>query len=150
MQITYVQQKHPNGCLVAAVAMILGRTYEDLHDEVRPQIGVWKGGKCVAGEFDFAKEGWNMSDAYQVLCEAGFAIHSRYKFTWLGAAEREEWPPKPWAPVHLCEVITSMPHAVVMLSDGAVLDPNRPPGTFPGNLDYYSRVISVTGCWKVR
>lgn len=59
---------------------------------------------------------------------------------------RKPWPPSPWAPAHLCQVQTSMSHAVVMMADGMVFDPlDRAPRT----LADYSRVMNVRGIWDV-
>jgi len=164
-KVNYVKQEHLNGCVVASLAMVLGKSYTEVHDEIAPLVW-WYDYELAKNEFkdneerteacwkkgiDFSERGITLDDAYRWLGERGWASQLRYKvypFDW--KARREDWPPKPWAPIHLCSVqATRGSHAIVMLRDGSLLDPWRPPGTWCGTFDEYSKVEQVCGLWKV-
>lgn len=109
----HVQQKHSQGCLVAALAIVLGLEYDEALSILEPS----------GNEPDW-RHGFTFVDFDNALVERGWAVAR--KFRWLrGNIERQPWPPAPWANVHLalvrCTENTS--HAVILLRDGTVMDP---------------------------
>lgn len=107
----WIKQEHARGCGVAAVAMILNKTYHEVHKDFL-YVDDETGGRVR--EFD----------AY--LAQHGYAIARRYQWKHDGT-KVDQWPPVPFAKVHFCEVVVSKDspcaHLVVMLEDGKVLDP---------------------------
>ena len=162
MTLTWVRQEHVNGCVIASLAMVLGRTYQSVHDELAPQIWHWDNDAVKGIEDhderqrlgwkkgnDFSKNGVCLGQVYRWLEERGFATQLRWAWRW-GHERVREWPPKPFAPVHICDVMTvAGSHAVVMTAEGKILDPNRAPGTWPESFSYYGSVSQVCGIWKV-
>jgi hypothetical protein len=118
--IRLVRQEEPRGCVIACLAMIAGCRYED----VRRDIDV----DTCGVSYEHAN-GW--------LAERGFAVRT---------AQRAML----FADVHLATFQTTMPHAVVVLRDGTVLDPALDePGRF-GEGDYAAeRVTRVDGFYRV-
>jgi hypothetical protein len=131
-EIKRVEQGHLNGCTAAAVAMVLGKTY----DEVQ---------RC--SRVDFRKDGCCIEIWFDYLFQEGFVYHRMYRCVQLqGGIPREVWPPPPFAPVHICLVSTALGgHAVVMLENGDVLDPAKE-GRF--KLSDYAVTYVVYGFWR--
>ncbi len=127
MNITWVRQEHPTGCMVAATAMIAGVSYTT----VAEWITRFHGDNCIT-----------QHDADEYLCEHGFAVARKYRT--VNGVERNVWPPEPFGTVHLCLVTchgaNGRGHAVVMLHDGTVLDPLSPE---PRRLSDYAGVSNV-------
>lgn len=146
--IQWVRQEHTNGCVIASLAMISGKTYREVHDDLAPQLGNFvdvEGKSEWRRGVDFNKDGMAiMFDGWGWLADNGFAIQQRYKFHY--NIERPQWPLDPWADVHLCSVVTTQSHAVVLLRDGRVLDPLTPE---PKKLSDYSKVESMMAVYKV-
>jgi hypothetical protein len=132
--IERVAQDHRYGCTAAAVAMVVGKPY----DEVQ---------RC--SRVDFNKDGCDVEAWFDYLFQEGFVYHRMYRCVRLqGGVEREVWPPEPFAPVHICLVSTALGgHAVVMRENGDVLDPATP-GVFA--LADYPVVYVVYGIWRHR
>lgn len=131
-EVKAVQQQDRFGCVVACLATILGRSYEDVRSEIGdPGRGLTDGT-------------WS-----EFLANQGYAVQHLYRVDQLTQAKRSVWPAAPWAPVHLCLVDAGGPggHLVVMLPDGTVLDPARfgPPVT----LAAYASVMAMTGVFFV-
>ncbi len=84
-----VRSPEPHGCGIAALAMVMGQTYQEIqqwfqdHDR---DIGAAHGGSHVD---------W---DVY--LCEHGFAVARKFE-SWVNR-QREPWPPEPWADTFIC------------------------------------------------
>lgn len=134
--IRWVRQEDPWGCTVAALAMILGEPYADLKAEVQ----------AIAPDRDFVSRGISYLDADQILTARGYATGRMFK-NFLNQ-KRNQWPPAPFAEVHLCEVRCSPEsagHSVVMLRDGTVLDPLTPE---PHRLTDYHEVCNVAAVVK--
>lgn len=110
--IRHVRQEHPGGCLIAVVAMITGRTYR----EALQSIGD-------------PHDGLSFHTWQDALIEHGFAWQTAFRYCQLGAGgPREPWPLPLWAEAHICAVDAGRgdgSHCVVVLRDGAVLDPWR-------------------------
>jgi hypothetical protein len=112
--IERIAQKQKCGCTVAAVAMVTGKSYEEV---------------ARASTRDFDNDGVQLEDWLEYLFENGFTFHRLYRVTHLQGVnkERSVWPPEPFAPIHLCSVVSPIAaHAVVMLANGDVLDPAKP------------------------
>jgi hypothetical protein len=160
----WVRQEHENGCVIASVAMVLGRSYRSVHDELAPQIWWYDYELAKSDEFkdndertracwkrgaDFSKHGIDVGSVFRWLEENGYATQLRWRYRW-GHEVVAEWPPKPFAPIHICAVTaTRGSHAIVMLADGTLLDPWREPGSWCGTWEQYGKVEQVCGIWKV-
>lgn len=133
--VRWVEQEEGKGCAVACVAMLLGLCY-------------WQA-RTLFRDFD-PNEGVLPLDVIRALGEYGWASIEKHPHYSPERRDRPHWPVKPFAPVHLCQVITGGWHAVLMLEDGTVFDPLRDPvvhGTV--RLSDYGRVLSVAGLWRV-
>lgn len=80
------------------------------------------------------------------LAEHGFAALTKYRHYAPRAVDRDVWPVEPFADVHLCTVMAERSHAVLLLRDGTVLDPNSPK---PKRLSDYNRVDMIAGVFPV-
>ncbi|AHG92136.1 hypothetical protein J421_4669 (plasmid) [Gemmatirosa kalamazoonensis] len=137
LPVKFVYQPENSGCVVAAVAMIIGKTYFETK-------------QYFVAHNDFTVEGAHRYQWQEVLDAHGFAWRLRFDYlSRLNGARRESWPCAPWADLHLVEVINtrgSGQHAVVLLRDGRVLDPWW--GVLQG-LHRYPRVVSMTAVYRV-
>ena len=130
-EVIHVLQKESAGCVIASLAMATGQTYQQVRD--------W----FLRGDFD--TYGISYVDAHAYLGEHGYAVIHQWKHLSPRNCDRSVWPPKPFAPVHICFVMGSGTHAVVMLQDGTVFDPNREGKHL---LADYAQVSGVTGVYK--
>ena len=136
--VTYVQQEDANGCGVACLAMVTGQSYRD--------VKAWEG---FVGK-DFRGDGMTYHDLMQYLTDHGYATALRFR--WLpgcsdtGHHTRNPWPTAPYAPAHIVSVRRGQ-HLVVLLHDGAVLDPYHPQ---PSKLADYDEVAWMLGVFDVR
>ena len=137
-EIALIRQEHDYGCGLASLAMATGKSY----DEVRSFfLAEWPGGTQKP-------EDWLESRGiHHGLVEWFLARHG---FVWrvvYSGWEEHPWPPAPFAPVHIAQVIqpSRNTHYVVMLNDGRVLDPLS--GTLGLALDNWERVNNVMGIW---
>jgi hypothetical protein len=142
--IQHVLQKHSNGCGPASLAMIDGKTYEEILAYFPP-------------DHDFDVNGCYHHALYDYLVDHGYALALLRKFKgWFKKSGedrqvlREPWPPEPFAEVHLCQVVVSetspRPHFCIMLGDGSVLDPLT---VDKKSLKDYFDIYSVAGVYKV-
>lgn len=138
MSVALVRQGDAYGCVIASLAMVTGQTYAAVKADLHPYLYL-PHGAGIGGLPPTVAEGY--------LVERGYALAKRYRHHEAAVCDRDVWPPRPFADMHLCEVATSGTHCVVMLADGAVLDPWS--GIVP-SLSHYSRVFSVTAVWRVR
>jgi hypothetical protein len=115
--------------------MILGISYSEACAEIEqsPAYGS-RGG-------DWEGRGTNHLAMDHALQRHGFWRQRTYR-AWSGD---ENWPPTPFAPIHLCQVDmkSGNAHFVVMLDDGTVLDPLRDGP--PHGLGVYPDVLNVAG-----
>jgi hypothetical protein len=138
-EVSYVAQPNGYGCAIACVAMIVGKSYDEVEawlvangcSPTRYQRGLWDG-------------------IYQtILARHGFSYVQRYKFDAVSQQVHVAWPPAPFAPVHIvCTCVSAGWHAVVMLADGSVLDPFKRERTSLAHPDY-TDVSSVTGFYPM-
>lgn len=135
MKIERIQQRGPNDCGIAALAMACDVPY----DAVLPLLEQSSGG------------GINETDLYDWLANNGWAWQLKYVNHRVarGAYEkRNPWPPKPFAPSHIAQVLASQGwHFTVMDGLGNVFDPWTKDRKSLDHPDY--REISwVMGLWR--
>lgn len=131
--IQWVRQQDSQGCVLAVLAMITGKSYAEVKTGFRLR--------------DWNAEGVGlMHDGLAYLAEHGYAAAVKYRHYLPFPQHRDRWPVAPFADVHVCEVITTQPHAVVMLRDGTVLDPNTPERQ---RLSNYKGVNVIAGVVKL-
>lgn len=136
LPIAFVYQPETSGCCVAAVAMIVGKSYF----EVKQLVDINR---------DLSTTGLSSWEVDSLLDHYGFAVRRRYQNVSRLHIDRDQWPVKPWAKLHFVEVINtraSGQHAVVPLADGRVLDPWW--GVLQG-LHRYPRVVSMAAVYRV-
>jgi hypothetical protein len=113
MKIEFVEQKHKYGCAVACLAMITGKTYDEVAD---------------AFEIDFDRKGmpWQLHGEY--LGDQGFGVIEKVVKTYHDVAWTQKEMMKPFADAHLLSVSqfcgSKMNHAVVMTNKGKLICPN--------------------------
>lgn len=134
-----VRQESPNGCGIAALAMVTGKTYGEVLDDL---VTGYPTSERIAAhalhdgmvEWYLACQGYVWRRLY-----AGWAL--------------DRWPPAPFAPLHIVQVVqpSTNTHYVVWLPDETVLDPlsdepttlARWSGQKPG-----PRINNVLGIWR--
>jgi hypothetical protein len=111
--VKLVRQKQAFGCTAAALAMVLGCTYEEAAAKLASDPSI----------FDTQGNGYHVMESQ--LVQHGFAISRKWRVYQPGNQQRDSWPCEPFAALHWCEVIAGPrgAHAVIMLGDGTVLDP---------------------------
>lgn len=113
--LQWVMQEDAEGCAVATIAMLTGRTYK----EVRAQIDgePWHGHNG-----DWSADGVSHITVDRLLIAHGYYLQRVY------SNMVPEWPPPPWSPIHFAQVVqpSGRNHFVVMRADGVVLDPLHP------------------------
>lgn len=134
-KVEYVESDDNVSCVLACLAMVTGKTVAQVRDGMRQY---WYNEAAEQGTNDEAFEAYLSARGYAVQQISHDYVPEDKLIT--------PWPPDPWAPIHVCDVYEHGPHAVVMLYDGVVLDPND---TGMKSLDQYHRVYAVQGIWKV-
>lgn len=116
-EVRWVGQEHRSSCGAACLAMVTGKSYDEVCREIpERQWNNWLEGMS-AETLDALLAGW------------GLAVARRYGTD------------QPFGQVHICAVHTGvLPHWVVMLADGVVLDPGDPQ---PTTLAVYACVLSI-------
>jgi hypothetical protein len=108
---SWVRQEDAEGCGIATLAMICGRSYA----EVKATVDGWS-----ETQNDWEKSGCTHYTLDRYLAFDGWFLQRRYD-AW------DELPKEPFAPIHYASVEqpSKRNHFVVVLADGAVLDPFR-------------------------
>lgn len=96
---------------------------------------------------DLSERGLSQHHMEHYLVEHGWCWSRKTLYEPSTNQEREAWPPEPFGEVHICEVVTSSSHAVVMLADGTVLDPLTDE---PKRLTDYSKVYYVAAVRRLQ
>lgn len=118
----YVPQKDMDGCLVAATAMVAGRSYDEI--------------KAMCAK-PYAKGHMFDLIARDVLADLGFAVMTRYRKIPRLDIYRDEWPCGPFAPAHIVQTrVAAGTHAVAMDEAGNVFDPWKRKRTSLTHPDY--------------
>jgi hypothetical protein len=143
---TLVRQEHDYGCGLASLAMIDGKSYEDVRQWL---ITNWPGGQADGGappENWLEKRGIYSGIADWYLGHHGYVWRKVYS-GWAKDKPSFQWPPAPFAPVHLVQVRqpSGNSHYVVMRADGVVLDPMTDE---PRSLTDWPLVDNVMGAWR--
>lgn len=110
--LQWVGQEEPNGCVCAALAMVAGVSYSAAR---------------AMFPFGATPDGYYPSTTvHMMLRRKGWKVEYRTP----RKPDGGEWPPSPFAPVHMATVLVRQGgacwHSVVMRNDGAVLDPLTP------------------------
>ena len=109
MKDRIVRQEHPSGCGIAVLAMLTGQTYAKTLKDYQAHFG----------QYDPVTEGIRVTNVPAFLWR-----HGLFTRTVASPDKDGEWPPRPFAPMHACEVNNpGGGHYVVMLDDGRILDP---------------------------
>ena len=134
-----VRQEHDYGCGLASLAMIDGTTYDAVREWL---LANWPGGHERPDEW-LTKRGIYQGMADWYLSQHGYVWRTLYS-GW----QMPEWPPSPFAPVHLASVRqpSGDSHYVVMRADGVVLDPLSDE---PRMLADWPKVDNVQGIWRL-
>jgi hypothetical protein len=133
--LKYIYSLRENGCVISCLSMLLGQSFDDTVKDMEPYW--WN---------EAADEGTDDDAWAQYLAAKGYAYQDIcYEYTPLDKLI-EPWPLKPFAPIHMCFVYAYGPHAVILLNDGRVLDPND---ETIKSLSEYHRVYRMVGLWKV-
>lgn len=131
----WIRQEDQNGCVVAAIAMIVGRPYAEIKAELRPK--------------DLSTEAYTTFDAESYLYEHGYSLLKKWKHVCFKEHDRETWPVAPFALLHYVQVVngpTGKAHDVVMLANGDVLDPWA--DAAPKKLTDYYQVNEIIGVFS--
>lgn len=141
--VRLVRQEHDWGCGVAALAMVTGQTYDEVRTWILDHRVYAVMGQEEAPADWLAQHGVTQYVLDWYLGEHGFAWRRLYR-AWVAA---DSWPPKPFAPVHVAQVIqpSGMAHFVVLTADGRVLDPMS---DAPRTLSDWERINFVQGFWS--
>jgi len=114
--IKYVKQEEPFGCVIAVMAMILGKPYQDIKALLPPERG------------HGSRQGMDSHDMISFMWLHGFIGMEFYKCESHTQRMREldEWL-KPVGMFNKVSVINEHgPHAILWMPDGRVFDPNKP------------------------
>jgi hypothetical protein len=134
VKIKYIAQQQDKGCVIACIAMVLGRDY-------------WK----VAKDFhvDLERKGINMRLAQEYLCDHGLSVIEKTAYGYPDVTRSNKRMLIPFAPVHIVFIQQyadlAFNHAYVMTRNGRMLDPGNRERTDP-KVDYC--VVGVLGCYK--
>lgn len=108
----WVKQEEVMGCGVACLAMVLGEDYATAFLRLN--------------RIEFTTRGLTHQALDRALARAGYAVQRK---CW---QDFKEWPPKPFAPVHICRMrtmemvgTTRVHHYVVMDEKGTIYDPDN-------------------------
>ncbi|MEW6626892.1 MAG: hypothetical protein AB1431_08905 [Pseudomonadota bacterium] len=130
--IMHVPQLEQYGCAIACCAMIRGVSYEEAAETFGPP------GRGLTHDV------WG-----EYLARHGFAVQHLYRYDQIANGPRSPWPLSPWAPAHICAVDAGHgigSHLIVLLADGAVLDPAT---DAPRCLSDYGRISFMAGIFRV-
>lgn len=134
-----LQQPDDYGCVIACLSMCLDEPYSRVKSNLHAAI-----------TRNGAPDGIHSEIAAEYMFRAGYAMVRRYKFDGVANRERVDWPPRPFAPIHIAYVdATKGAHAVAMDELGRVFDPWTPERLTLAHPDYRA-IHHVDGFFKVR
>lgn len=111
MRIKRILQEEPKGCVIACLAMVLGRTYASIREE-------WQN--------DFSTDGMDTPSFMNYLGDNGFSIIHKAASHYNHKDFAREELLRPFAPVHIIctkPLFDSQHHAMVMDAKGKIYDP---------------------------
>lgn len=131
-RVEWVRQEDAEGCGLAVLAMLTGRSYA----EVKAKVDATEVGPSEAPR-DWTTSGCTHYTLDRYLAAEGWFFQRRYE-------SYAELPQEPFAPIHYAEVVqpSGRGHFVVVHADGKVLDPMRE-GRF--RLSDWARVNQLVG-----
>ena len=133
----YVSQREAGDIAVAALSMATGHE----PDAIRTTFGDRFKSAQSLNSWHFEEWCFRHGIAWQ-------RIHARHQ---MGGHNqlRAPWPPEPWAPSHLCQVIAAgCFHLVAMDERGVVFDPTDSDRRQLAHADY-TEICFVMGLWQV-
>lgn len=112
--LTLVRQEHAEGCLVACLAMVAGRTYAEVD--------------AMFVRDRYEDSGLNDYQVFDFLAREGFFWRHVHRFTLIGPSkERGVWPLPLTTDLTICRVDAGrggpLSHGVVVTRDGTAFDP---------------------------
>lgn len=132
--IRYQAQKHEKGCALACLAMILGKTQEELDSSFL---------------VDFKRKGITVKIIKEVLADNGLSVIEKEAKSFIERNKHNERMLEPFAHAHLVTVQPQVDapnnHSVVMTRQGRILDPARK--QIKSGKDYYYVVSTVGVFW---
>lgn len=132
-EMKYVAQEESGGCMVATIAMIVGKTYAEIR------------AMCE----DSYQDGIHWIIAADILADLGYATMSRYHHHPRLKSERGIWPCAPFAPAHFIVLeATQGPHAVAADAFMKVFDPFKRERESLAHPDY-GKIHHIEGIFKV-
>lgn len=132
--ITFVPQREETDCVIACLAMVTGKTYDEVLEEFAEY---WE--EC-------SEEGVGDNAFYQYLGQHGYLVQTFKHHYEPSRTQRTPWPPAPFAPVHVLGVdYMGDEHGIVMDKDGLIFDPYNDKIT---GLFEYPIVYEIVGIWK--
>lgn len=136
MDIQHVKQEEPYGCVIACIAMILGKTYQEIKSMLPTDRGYGN------------RNGMTSHDMISFLWLHGYIGLEFYKCESHTQRMRElnEWL-KPVATFNKVSVINEYgPHAILWMPDGRVFDPNK---YGVHSITDYKEYHSLTAFWNL-
>jgi hypothetical protein len=135
----HILQPELKGCGIACIAMMMELEYDSICEEYGRR---------------FTEKGTNLGAIIEFLANHGYASITKYHYSAIKQdidirdISIEEWPPKPFAPIHIVELKqpSGNYHFVVMEENGNILDPLR-----EGIYKYsdWADILSVCGFYLV-
>src|SRR5690349_15503101 len=133
--IKWVGQEDQKGCGLACLAMVTGKTYQ----EVKADFLCWD--NRGISEFDITSYLVDRGFVWQWIHEGCTYKREVKPDGNIGTVMRSDWPPKLWANVHIAQIdVPNGSHFIVVLRDGTVLDPLTPE---PRRFETYGRVFNM-------
>lgn len=135
----YVSQKSDWDCVIACLAMVTDKTYDEVHKNFTGYCEVNGDGRGIVND------GIGDEAFYDYLSEHGF-VYSVFQEEYTPSHEkRTHWPIPPFAPVHVVGVkVDGIEHSVVMTWNGIVYDPEDMAKV---GLWEYESVNEIVGIW---
>jgi hypothetical protein len=142
--VRLVRQEHPEGCLVACLAMVSGRTYAEV--------------SALFVRDRYEDGGLNDYQVFDFLASEGFFWRHVHCYSHIGPSkEREQWPLPLATDITICRVDAGrggqLSHGIVVTRDGQAYDPASGLRKFSdyatvGAMTFISRPQYDTGWWQ--
>jgi hypothetical protein len=133
MPIQFVEQTHSAGCSIACLAMVMGRTYEDV---------------CKDFYTDFNDTGILNDVMVEYLSDFGYQTLTIELKSWSDPHFAFDILSRPYAPMHILSVKqyaeSKNLHSIVMDIDGTIYNPNKNGWT---DISKYYQIFLSIGVW---
>lgn len=131
----YVEQKDDWDCVIACLAMVTDKSYEEVYNEFIPYFNTFG-----------SRDGIDDEAFFEYMGEHGYATLTKRVLYQPSQEVRKVWPVLPFAPVHVVGVmVDGIYHSIVWTEHGLVFDPED--NTKLGLWDY-AEVREIIGIWK--